>query len=135
MKITIKFYIFKLILILNFSFSNSDFWKNFPKKVNFQSKSEKINITIKFLIFKLVLVPIFSLNWRLRFFGANLPPKGSFFQSVLTDKIDTTIEYFIFELVFVSNLALKNFEYLDQMYPTKIFILKNRKSEDHLFST
>ena len=41
----------------------------------------------------------------MRFFGPNLPTKGSYFQSK-TDKIDTTIEFCIFELVFVSNLTL-----------------------------
>ena len=89
-----------------------------------------MNITIEFFIFKLVLVPIFSLYWQLRYFGPNFPTKGSYFQSK-TDKIDTTIEFCIFELVFVSNFTLNNFEFLDQICPRKIFMVKNRKSEHH----
>ena len=104
----------------------------FPKKVYFQSKSEKkkTNITIEFFIFKLVLVPIFSLYWQLRYFGPNLPTKGSYFQSK-TDKLNIAIEFCIFELVFVSNFTSKKFKFLDQIYQRKIFIFKNRKSEYH----
>ena len=56
---------------------------------------------------------------------------GSYFQSK-TDKIDTTIEFCIFELAFVSNFTLTNdFEFLDQICPRKIFMVKNRKSKHH----
>ena len=83
MKITIKFYIFKLIYIQNFSFN-----------------------TIEFFIFKLVSIPIFSLNWQLWFFGPYLPTKGSYFQSK-TDKIDTTSEFLHIQI----SLCIKfNFE-------------------------
>ena len=107
MKITIKFYIFKLIYIQNFSFN-----------------------TIEFFIFKLVSIPIFSLNWQLWFFGPYLPTKGSYFQSK-TDKIDTTIEFCIFELVFVSNFTLnKQFWIFGPNLPKKDMV-KNRKIEHH----
>ena len=68
----------------------------------------------------------------MQFFGTNLPPTGSYFQSK-TDKIDTTIEFCIFELVFLSNLTLNNFEFLDQTCPRKILMVKNRKIEHHHF--
>ena len=89
-----------------------------------------MNIAIEFFLFKLVQVLIFSLNWQLKFFGPHSPTKSSCFQSK-TDKIDTTIEFCIFELIFVSNFTLNNFEFLDQICPRKIFMVKNRKSEHH----
>ena len=39
MKITIEFYIFKLIWILNFSFKKFYLWNKFPKNVYFRSKT------------------------------------------------------------------------------------------------
>ena len=49
-----------------------------------------------------------------------------------SDKIDTTIKFCISKLVFVSNFFLNNLEFLDQICPGKIFIVKIKKSEhDH----
>ena len=57
--------------------------------------------------------------------------KGSYFQCK-TDNIDMTIEFCIFELVFNQiSLWTNNVEFLDQICLTKIFMVKNRKSEHH----
>ena len=53
-KITIEFYIFKLIFILNFSFNKFDFWYEIPKKYTSGRNQKKMNITIEFFIFKVV---------------------------------------------------------------------------------
>ena len=80
MKIVIEFYMFKLTYILTFSFNKFGFWNKTPKKYTFGRNQKKINITIEFFIFKIVRIPVFSLNWQLRFFGPNLPTKGSYFE-------------------------------------------------------
>ena len=99
-----------------------------------------MNITIEFFILELVLAPIFSLNWKLQFSGPNLFKKGSYFQSK-TDKIDTAIDFCIFELVLVPSFSL-NWQFwfdqifsFDQICPKRVFLVENRKSEHHIFST
>ena len=72
----------------------------------------------------------FQLRLTIVIFWTKFAKNGSYFQSK-TDKIDTTIEFCIFELAFVSNFTLNNFEFLDQICPRKIFMVKNRKSEHH----
>ena len=86
MKITIEFWIFKLIYILNFSFNNFNSWGNPPpsppspppkkKKYTSGQNQKKMNTTIEFFfIFKLVYVPYLSLNWQFLFFWPDLPKK------------------------------------------------------------
>ena len=55
---------------------------------------------------------------------------GSYFQSK-KDEIKTTIEFCLFKLVFVSNFILKknNFQFLDQICPRMIFMVKNKNIE------
>ena len=72
----------------------------------------------------------FQLKFTIAIFRTKFSKNGSYFQSK-TNKIDKSIEFWIFQLVFVSNFILKNFEFLDQICPRKIFIVKNRKSEYH----
>ena len=64
------------------------------------------------------------------FLWPNFLKKGNYFHSK-TDKIYATIEFCVFELVFLSNFTLNNFEFLDQICPRRIFMVKNRKSEHH----
>ena len=55
MKITIEFYIFKLIQNLNFSFNKQfDISNKFPKKRILPADNRKKNITIELFIFELV---------------------------------------------------------------------------------
>ena len=73
----------------------------------------------------------FQLKLTIAIFWTKFAKKGSYFQSK-TDKIDTTIEFCIFELVLHQiSLWTNNFEFLDQICPRKIFMVKNRKSEHH----
>ena len=56
MKITIEFYMFKLIQILNFNF-NKQVWfleEMSEKKYTYGRKHKKMKITIEFFIFELV---------------------------------------------------------------------------------
>ena len=62
-------------------------------------------------------------------FWIKLYKNGSYFQSK-TDKINTNIEFCIFEFVFASYFTLNNLEVLDQICPIKIFMFKNKESED-----
>ena len=50
------------------------FWNKFPQKGLFWSKTE-MNITMEFCIFKLFWKPNFSLIWKFRFSGPNLPKR------------------------------------------------------------
>ena len=115
-----------LIKIPNFSF-NKQFW--FLKQI-FQPKTEKNEHHYWILHIQISLSTNFQLKPIIAIFWTTFVQKGSYFQSK-TDKIDTTIEFCIFELVFVSNFTLNNFEFLDQICPRKIFMVKNRKSEHH----
>ena len=45
--------------------------------------------------------------------------------------MEIAIEFCIFELVFVSNFTLKNVEFFHQIYSRRIFMVKNRKIENH----
>ena len=45
--------------------------------------------------------------------------------------MEIAIEFCMFELVFVSNFTLKNFEFFHQIYSRRIFMVKNRKIENH----
>ena len=94
MEITIEFYIFKLIEILNFSF-NKQFWllEQISKKSILLGENTKISVSTNFQL-KLTIATFWNKSAK----------KGSYFQSK-TDKIYTTIECCIFELVFVSNLT------------------------------
>ena len=125
---------------------------NFWIKLNFQTKKNEnyhqilyvhINLDSKFqhqqticifgTNFKKNILPVENTKneHAIAIFWTKFSKKGSYFQSK-TDKIDTTIEFCIFELVFVSNFTLKNLKFLDQIFPRKIFMVKNRKSEHHL---
>ena len=92
---------------LHSKFQLQQFWfleQISKKKVYFWSKSEKNGHH-----YWTLQIRIFSLNWQLRFFGPNLPKKGSYVQSK-TNKIDITIQFCIFELAFVLNSTLnKNY--------------------------
>ena len=106
------------------------FGTNFQRKVYFQSKTEKNKHHYWILLIRISLSSNFQLKLTIAIFWTKFAKKGSYFQSK-TDKIDTTIEFCIFELIFVSNFTLNNFEFLDQICPRKIFMVKNRKSEHH----
>ena len=97
------------------------------KSILLVKNTQKMNITIDINIhIQISLCTNFQL--KLTTFWTKFAKKGSYLQSK-TDKIDTTIEFCIFELIFVSNFTLNNFEFLDQICPRKIFMVKNRKSE------
>ena len=96
----------------------------------FRSKTQKNDYHYWILHIQISLSTNFQLKLTIAIFWTKFFKKGSYFQSK-TDKIDTTIEFCIFELVFVSNFTLNNFEFLDQICPRKIFMVKNRKSEHH----
>ena len=102
---------------------------------NFQTKVVLIENTKNehhywILDIRISLSTNFQLKLTIGIFRTKFAKKGSYFQSK-TDKIDSTIEFYIFELVFVSNFTLNNFEFLAQICPRKIFMVKNRKNEHH----
>ena len=75
--ITIKFYIFEIFLVPNFSL-NWQFWifgQNQPKKGISDLQKKKGKITTKFNTFKLVLVLNFNFNKQYRFFETNFKKK------------------------------------------------------------
>ena len=73
----------------------------------------------------------FQLKLTIVIFWTRFVKKGSYYFWSKTDKINTTTECCIFELVFVSNFTLSNFEFLNQICPRKIFMVRNRKIEHH----
>ena len=79
MKITIKFYIFKLIQILNFSFNHFDFWRKFPKKVYFLWKSEKNEHHHRILHIQITLSTNFQLKLTVAIFWIKFAHKGQLF--------------------------------------------------------
>ena len=94
MKISIEFYIFELIQVLNYSF-NKEFWdmEQIFKKGHLRSKTEKINITIELFVLKLVFASIFSSNQQFLFLDQIFPKRVAqkwYFQSK-PEKMDTII--------------------------------------------
>ena len=102
-----------------------NFWTKFVQGGYLWSKTEEVNIIIEFRIFKLFLVPNLSINWQFWFFRSDLPRKS--FSGLKQKKVDTTIEFFIVKLVPIS-AQTDNFEFLDQIYPKRVFPVKNRTS-------
>ena len=101
------------------------------KKVYFWSKTQKNEHHYWILHARISLSTNFQHKLTTAIFWTKFTESDSYFESK-TDKIDTTtIEFCIFELAFVSNFTLNNFEFLDQICPRKIFMVKNRKSEHH----
>ena len=147
-----EFYIFNLILILNFSF-NTQFWflEQTSKKAYFRSKTEKgehLYWILQLLIFELVEIPTFSLNWQFDFLDQICPER--YFQSK-TEKVNIIIENSIFKLVLVPNFHLNwqfwffwpaaqidhfssnwPFWFFGPNLPKKVCLVENRKSEHHL---
>ena len=79
MKITIEFWIFESVWVLNLTL-NKQFWflwNKFLKTGYFHSKTEKINIFIEFFLLELVLVPNFTPNKQFWILRTNLPKKKS----------------------------------------------------------
>ena len=97
MQSTIKFCIFKLIQILNFSF-NKQFW--FLEQISSILPVKNTKNEHPYWILHIQI----SLSTKSKSLD-QICQKGSYFQSK-TDKADTTIEFCIFELVFVSNFTL-----------------------------
>ena len=129
-KITIAFYILKLIQILNLSF-NKEFWcleQISKRKVYFRSKTRKNERHYWIPHIRISLCTNFHLKLTIAIFWTKFANKGSYFQSK-TDKIDTTIEFCIFELVFVSNFTLnKQFWIFKPNLPNKdIYDQKQKK--------
>lgn len=67
-----------------------------PKKGQFWSKIEKVNITIEFCTFKFLLKANFSLNRQSCFFSTNIPKKVISGQK--QKKANITMEFCIFSL-------------------------------------
>ena len=117
MNTTFQFYIFELVLVSILLWkSNFEFLVGISPKRVFPVKQEKVNITIEFCTFELIL--ILFLKKRI------LPMKNR--------KMNITIEFFIFVLVKVPNFNLNwNFDFLDQIFPKRMFGVKNGKIEHH----
>ena len=83
-----------------------------------------MNITTDFCITELVYIPNFILKWT-KFV------QKQYFQSK-KENLNTTIEFRKFELPQVPDLALtNNFEFWDQIFPKRVFLVKNRKIKHH----
>ena len=133
MKITIEFYIAKLIHILNFSF-NKQFWfleQISRRKIYFQSKTHK-KWTLWILHIQISLSTNFHLKLTIAIFWTKFGKKGSYFQSK-TDKTDITIEFCIFELVFVSNFTLNMFLNILKISKISLFWTFWKKKFDEKF--
>ena len=129
MKITIEFYIVKLIWILiSASTNNFNFWDKFPKKGIPPVKNTKKWTSLLNLHIWIGLSTNFQLKLTIAIFWAKFAKKITCFQSK-TDKIDTTIEFCVFELVFASNFTLnKQFWIFGQNLPKKDIYGQNQKN-------
>ena len=89
-----------------------------------------MNITIEFCIFESVLVSNFSSNWQFWFFGPNLPKKdiSSLKQVKWTPPLNFAYSNYS---LYQTSLWANNFGFLDQIYPRRVFVVKNRKCEHH----
>ena len=106
------------------------FLTKFAKKSRyFQSKTDKTDTTIEFCIFELGFVSNFTFNNQFWFFCI----KFHFEQTILIFFCikfhfeQTILIFFLYQI----SLWTNNFEFLDQICPRKIFMVKNRKSEHH----
>ena len=81
-------------------------------------------------IFELAKVPNFSSNKQFWFFGSILLQEGIFGWQF---SVNTTTEFCTFKLdtKFQFKLKTQNFGFLDQIYPKRVFLVENRKSEHH----
>ena len=85
-----------------------------------------MSLTTEFGILELVQAPNFSLNKQLRTrFALN------WYFETKTNKINCTVGFCIFELVQVPNFSLneKNFDFLDQISPERLFPVESGKKE------
>ena len=101
------------------------FWTKFAQKGYIQLKTEKANLTIKFCRFESLYVPNFSLNWQFWFFGPNLPK--NFISGQKKRKVSIINEFCILELVNVPNFTLNNFDFLEQIWPKRVFPVESGK--------
>ena len=133
MKTTIKFYIFKSIYILNFSFNKQFlFLGQISKKSILPVENTKNEHHWWILHSQINLSTNFQLKLTIAIFRTKFAKNGSHFQSK-TDKIDTTIEFCIFKLAFVSNFTLnKQFWIFGPNLPKKdIYCQKQKQKSEH----
>ena len=105
------------------------FGTNFERKVYFQSKTEKNKHHYWILLIRISLSSNFQLKLTIAIFWTKSAKKGSYFQS---DKIDTRhwilhIGISLYQISFWANY----FEFLDQICPRKMLMVKKRKIEHH----
>ena len=128
MKITIEFYMFKLVLVLNFSF-NKQFWffgGNFPKRILLvkNRKNEHNHSILHFWI---------SLGIKVHFeqlvltFWTKFDQKG--YIESKKKEVNITIEFRIFGLVSVTNFRIKwqFWIFLEQICLERVFLSQTKK--------
>ena len=104
------------------------FWTKYAQKGYFWPKTEKVNITVEFCISKLVYTSSFTLNWQFLHFGPNLPKKGisdwkrKNWTTPLSSAYSNKCRYQI-------SAWTGNFDFLDQIWPRRTFLIEILKSE------
>ena len=110
-----------------------NFWTKLTQKGYFWSTKEKNRSHHRLYIFEVVLILRFSFNKQYWFFEIDFEKKEYFCSKKKLKNI--TIEIFIFELVEVPNSSI-NWQFLfflDQICPSKVFPVQNRKSGQQLW--
>ena len=109
-----------------------DFWTKLTQKGYFWSTKEKNRSHHPLSIFEVVLILRFSFNKQYWFFETNFEKKEYFCSKKKLKNI--TIEIFIFELFkFKFQYKLTIFIFLDQICPSEVFPVQNRKSGQQLW--
>ena len=138
--IIIEFRLFKLVLVPNFSLNWQFwfFWPDLPKKGFSGLKQKKWTPHIFYIILhiQISLVWNFSANWQFLLFGSNLHKK------LFPVKNGKSYHHHWIPHIQIS-LLVPNFcfnwqfwlFFFDQIWPKVLFLVLNRKSEHHIFST
>ena len=120
---TTEFCIFELVFVSNFTVKKQlNFWTKFTLERYLCLKTIKVNIIIEFRLFKLVLVPNFSSKWQFCFWD-QICTKRYFWSK--TEKVNIIIEFRIFKLVSWNQISAltDNFDFFDQIYPKRVFLV------------
>ena len=130
MDATIEFCIFAFVFVSNSTLNKLWIFRpNLPEKDIYGQKQKKVNIVIVFCILKLVVVPNFSLKLQFWFFGPHLRKKG--FSGLKQKKwiLPLNSAYSNWPGYQISPQTDNFDDFLDQIFPKKVFLVKKKKSE------
>ena len=99
------------------------FWSKLTQKGHFGTKKMKISLSIKFH-FERTILNFWTKFAQRRYLWSKVEKWTSSLNSAYSN-------YTCYQISAVTD----NFDFFDQIYPKKVFLVWNRKSEHHIFST